>query len=375
MANERIMERNEIAAINAAMVTRFVPPAAEDVWHWTLYPTSGTTAAPILSLARYRFGAGSTQEFLSSMRPLICMGTLGMRLVYTKSVPKDPVEANSVLVLDLKDLTPETAALIADFRPDRLIGPPSFLLWVAEHIDRKTARGVADLHCVGETISSEMERAFLGHFPSATIRALYGAVEFGQISTPTCPYSPRNWYHPLAGITVEIHETDETGVGDILVTGTKNNAVRVERYRTGDIGRIKYGFCACGEYISFEVLGRRGHDFIKLAGAILRQEEFDRVAAHVGLFKEYRVEASSVVEKGGRKGKIVLHARRQGKSGTDAYERELTERFSRELFLTPTRTLANLVDDGIFVPLEIRYMDTSPSSGKSARLTLLPSSD
>lgn len=347
------LDRDDLAAMNNRIVQDFVPPTGEEAWNWRLYMTSGTTSHPILAVAKHRYGAGSTQWFFSSPRSVVCIGTMGMQLFTTKTIRRDAVESNSVLTVNAKDLVPELARIITDFKPDRLVGFPSFVLQVAEYVNGETARGIKDLHMVGEIIRSDVARALLQHFPYATIRSIYGTVEFGQISKPGCPHLALNWYHPRTGVTVEIIDPDKYGVGDIVISGKKNEEVPVDRYRVGDVGHLSKRRCPCGDEVSFEVLGRRGHDYIRLAGALLRQEEFDRVAVILKSFDDYRAEAFAVFESGKMRGKIVLHIYSHAGVGTEALGREVADRFSRELFVTSTRTLAELVASGDFFPLEI----------------------
>lgn len=369
---EGVQDREAIAALNDRFTEEFEPPRGEAAWQWWLYATSGTTGNPIVSVVRGQFGAWSAQGFFTSARTLICVGTMGMRLSYARFSRRDAVETNAYLALDIKDLISGAGPVIGDFRPEKIVGTPSFMLKVAELLDKRTAGDVKHLCCVGEVMTADMARALVRRFPDASIRSAYGAVEYGPLSKPSCAYLPMNWYHPLPSVTVEVHEPDGTGVGDLLVSGMKNGIIPFRRYRVGDVGRLKKEFCPCGESAAFEVIGRRGYDYIKLAGSILRQEEFDRVSRLLGAWDDYRAEASSVIEGGKQKGRITIKAYRSGGRGTDAFEREVAERFSRELYLTPTQTLGDLVERGLFVPLRISYTDRPfPVYNKTVRLSLL----
>jgi hypothetical protein len=104
---------------------------------------------------------------------------------------------------------------------------------------------------------------------------------------------------------------------------------------------------------------------------VLLREEFDRVAVLCrDLFDDYRAEASTRSERGERKGAIVLTVfRRDGCWSVDV-ERAIGRRFSRELFLTSTRTLAELVAAGLFLPLIVKRAEHAfPLKNKEVKLT------
>jgi len=129
--------------------------------------------------------------------------------------------------------------------------------------------------------------------PSASIESVYISVETGAISGIPCGHLGRGMYHPKPGVVVEISGTDADGAGDILVSTQFGKKRRIERYRIGDIGRIIEGACACGAAHTFEVLGRRGYDYVKVAGALFHRAEFDRVAGRCAdFFDDYRIEVS-----------------------------------------------------------------------------------
>lgn len=348
-----MLGRDDIEVLNRRMVQEFVPPQGETVWHWGLRTTSGTTGRPIVAVVERK----ELEWFYRARRSVVCMGTMGIRLHAVKTVRRDPLGENQVLAIDAKDLAPELEPALKDYKPDLFVGFPSFMLRVAEYLDAETAEGVEGINFLGESMTPALEDVFRARFPRARMRGMYVAAEFGVMSKPNCPYLPRNWYHPLTGVTLEVHEPDETGAGDLLVSGLRNGRIMVERYRVGDMGRLKHEFCACGESSAFEVLGRRGYDYIKLAGALLRQEEFDRVAKLLGAFDDYRAEVEQVVEQGRQKGKVLLRIFVGNAPKKDLSAGEIAERFSQELFVTQTKTLADLIESGEFAALAISKAD------------------
>ena len=147
----------------------------------------------------------------------------------------------------------------------------------------------------------------------------------------------------------------EQGIGDILVSVALDDTTRIENYRTGDLGRMLLGPCACGKKEVFEIVGRKGQDYVKLSGATLRREEWDRVSAALHLFDDYRVEASRVVVDGKVQGKVLMRIYRKDGVGTAALAQEIADKVADMVFVTPTRTYSQLVSAGLLFPLAVEF--------------------
>ncbi|MFZ2886925.1 MAG: hypothetical protein WA021_03845 [Minisyncoccia bacterium] len=191
--------------------------------------------------------------------------------------------------------------------------------------------------------------------------------ELGPVSKDHCDCVPLNFFHPYPGVEIEIHEPDEHGVGDILIATTLYGGYRLEGYASGDVGRIRAEKCPCGEAITFEVIGRRGFDFIKLAGALLVRAEFDRVMAMFRSIQDYRVEASTTLA-GDFQGALTIRLYSK-EPPTEQLRREIEASLQEKLFLTQTNTLANLVARGAFKPPVFDWTHQPfPESAKSIKL-------
>jgi phenylacetate-CoA ligase len=236
-------------------------------------------------------------------------------------------------------------------------------------MDSNTRLKVRSINVFGEFLTDTTISMLSEFFPNGTVRSLFAVSEIGAVSTVSCDHQPLNFYHPRPGIEVAVYEPDEVGVGELLVSTLLNQTIPIERYKTGDSVRIHTGECQCGQTTTFEVLGRRGYDYLKIAGVTLRQEETERVAHALHAFDDYRVEASSVREGEHMKGKIVLHVFRKDGVSSEELAREIGTKFARELRLTPTRTLADLVEQKIFVPIEVVFKDMPfPDANKNIKL-------
>jgi hypothetical protein len=115
------------------------------------------------------------------------------------------------------------------------------------------------------------------------------------------------------------------------------------------------GTCPCGRSRVLELHGRAGFDFIKLQGALLHRAEFDRVLArYPAVVRDYRVEASEVRTGDKYKGRVVLTLLTPELGPTETLKREMRDAIEKDLFVTPTQTLAQLVAQGLCMPLEVQ---------------------
>ena len=316
------MERKDFPPVAERMLADLLLAPKSEAKLCGLRMTSGTSGREPLLLA---WGSGVNIHTFpaGAERTVICQGALGMRL-------------GSLLFLRY--------------------GFTSFILKMIDFIDDKTRRAISSLRFTGEGLSKQAEKIMNNLFPKAEIEMLYSSGETGQISKPSCNYLPFNHYHPHDGVTVEIDNPDESGVGDILVSKNFGGDVSIERYRIEDLGRMHNIECECGEKITFEVVGKSGNDYLKLGGAILRREEFDRVAQMCdGLMDDYFALADSVTSEGKIKGRITLTVYKKSGQCDDVALSEIKKRFSEELFLTAEKTLNEMVDGGYLMPLVVEF--------------------
>ena len=107
--------------------------------------------------------------------------------------------------------------------------------------------------------------------------------------------------------------------------------------------------------MTFEVRGRIGYDYVKIGGAQLHSEEFERVAAELDLyFTDFRVEAKIEESAGVLQTSLRLIVLPRGLLLQDpAVQKIVAREFERRLFVTPAKTLHDLVVEGSFLPLRL----------------------
>ncbi len=374
VSEDRILERDDFKReIARRTIEEFTENPPADPRYWYIRTTSGTTGSgPMLVVSPVPDSAG----WLSGgSRRMLCYGALSIRLRTVMAVryddSKDTMMAR-VLPIDGRDLKHYLAALLADFGPQAFWGHPSYIARVAAFMDDGLRAKITQIRFGGELFTRVLREFFTSRFANAWVQGHYMSNECGVIVKPSCNATPPNWYHPKDDVTVEIVDTDESGAGELIMSKPLTDRISVKRYRTGDIARM-HGPCACGEQITFELTGRKGHDYIKLSGALLRREEFDRVACmRPDLLDDYRVIATTVIDDEGLKGKLILEVYCADANRSAARAQAIEAHFLKNLFLTPSQTLGEIITKRLFVPLEVSFTsEPFPLKYKTVKLSLI----
>lgn len=158
------------------------------------------------------------------------------------------------------------------FQPVSLFGYPSSLARLARHIE-ETGFQLRLLRLRAVFVTGEVclphDREVIGKVFAAPVADCYGSREAGFIAHEC----ERGSMHITAeNVIVEIiHEKGERlpagEPGEIVITHLDNYAMPMLRYRTGDIGALKPGRCACGRGLPMmDVVAGRTTDFLHLPG-------------------------------------------------------------------------------------------------------------
>ncbi len=365
-----MMERSDIAALYNEILDEFVAHPPEKPQEYWIRMTSGTTTGRPFLTMWHKKSAADWPHAESMRRFIVAYGLLATRMSNVLSFRINTEnEGALVLPFDAGALEPWVERLLYDFAPDSFYAIPSFAVRISEHMSEESRSNVHTLGFSGEPMSKTLRDLFMSRFPKARQVITFATSETGVITGFPCDYLSPNRYHPREGVVIEVEEPDERGIGYLLISKDLLFGKRMERYKIGDMARIVPEACPCGQALTFEVFGRAGYDFIKVAGAILQREEFDRVASEcAALFDDYYAEAEAVVADGKLKGKIVLTVYRS--NGAPAVE-EIAREFSARIYLSVSQTLEQFVAQGLFLPLTV-LVSTTPlvRDGKAKKLSL-----
>jgi phenylacetate-coenzyme A ligase PaaK-like adenylate-forming protein len=369
-ARQPVLEREGFLQLGLRALEHLVaqPPQRSEVQFFSIRMTSGTSGrTPIIMASEHK--ADTPVGFEHCRTLVIAQGGNNARVgntLFTLTKTKDPTR---ILAIDDSDLVPGLESLFQDLAPDAFRGFPSFIRRVGAYLG-DAREGVRAIKITGEKWTPVMQADFERTFPNARCEIIYGIVEVGVVATSDCPHLARDHYHPVSDAVIGVDAPDESGMGELLISRPFYRDFYAAGYKVGDIGRLDPAPCACGRK-SFELFGRRGTDFLKVAGAVLFREEFDRVAVLCSdLFDDYRAQVSRITDSATERGRIELTVYRRDGAWSDELARNIAARFSGELFLTPTRTLAALAEAGYFEPLSvIRREEPFPFRSKEVKLS------
>jgi phenylacetate-coenzyme A ligase PaaK-like adenylate-forming protein len=352
-----MIERSDFWRISDRVLDAFVQNPPPDPQNFALRASSGTSTGMqhvVVSLTEQRDTHIMLSKWYSgTARAIMFYGTSTVRLANCISQLKVDEPGKRILPIDAEHINPALRPLLTDFKPDRVIGYPSFIAKSIPFFDKETALGVTSIRSVGEALGSDLMNMFAKAFPNADYSTIYHMADVGPISLDHCGQAPLTHFHPCPGVTVEIDEPDETGIGDVLISTTLYGDVHVDQYRCGDIGRIRSEPCPCGAKETFEILGRKGNDYIKIAGGLLVRTEVDRVIALLSPVTDFRIEAS--LDEAAR-GKLTIRFYCKDALPTDALRNEMEKIFVDELFLTHDKTFRQLIAMKAFIPPRFEWV-------------------
>lgn len=154
----------------------------------------------------------------------------------------------------------EIVAFLRALQPGQLVLYPTLLVTLCDQLERSgdTLPGLQRVRTIGEMLQPERRRRAAALL-AAPVTDLYSSRELGHIAIE-CPVS--GLYHVPEGLVVEVLDADgrpcaEGEEGDLVITGLRNYATPLVRYRIGDRA-IRGGACACGRALPTlaRVMGR-----------------------------------------------------------------------------------------------------------------------
>ncbi|MBI4119316.1 MAG: hypothetical protein HY456_00530 [Parcubacteria group bacterium] len=340
---------------------------------FALRTTSGTTTGePCLFVNPIGFRHESRRRTLWIEGPfMICLrGTLLhiFNNFHNKSF------AFQTLVLDPAKFDATMRHAVAEFGADNIFSFPANLVKFMSAFGEtdSLSSGIKFIDLSGDFLSAAQRRLIDRFFRAAELKHGYTLTEAGMVAVPCRElerrYGHSNVYHPASSnnFIVELADADESGCGEIVVTRT-DTAWALLRYRTGDMGRAVREECSCGAGFTLFLAGRKNYDYVRCAGALIVRAELERVVGALSSYiAEWRAEVRERQMNGKLVGELKLIVKPTASYGLDIRRNllPLAERISRNLFLTPNKTLANLVSEGRFLPLAIEITDGFPDAPK-----------
>lgn len=353
--------------------------------HFILRATSGTVSLnePPLFLMPVGLARSGRKRTLWIEGPfMICLRGVLLNILGNRREPNGVLQT---LILDPARLNIKMRQALEEFGADNIFSFPANLIrftsvfTAAEALSSKIQ--IIDLS--GDFLSATQRRIIHEFFHNARLNLNYTMTEAGKISH-SCPelkrrYGRQDVYHPnfLNGTIIELVDMDENGCGEIAVTHL-NHRWALLRYRTGDMGRVVKEKCPCGAKFTLFLAGRKNYDYIRYGGALIVRTELERVMGSLKSYvKEWRGEVREKQTGGKLLGelRILIQPADSHILDINHFLTWLAEHISRNLFLTPDKTLADLASAGRFLPLIIEIRGGFPDAAKQILIRKIDDTD
>ena len=364
-----MLERGDLASIGLEGLKDVEKDAS--LWGYVVRMTSGTTGGKPILIARHI--PTDPELILPSRRMIVAGGTLGFRATVALMffhAHKNSAMSASVMAVGMRETSGDPPSLIEEYDPDFIHGVVSFILTLFSRLTKTAFPSLRKITWGGEYVSGESLGALEKKAPHVHIESWYGCAELGDMALPQCLYRSRFEFHPVRGVSVGVHEPDEKGEGLLLFTRNLTRSVSVRDYCPRDIGSLDTTPCPCGAPLTFSVRGRAQFDVVRVAGAIFHVEECERVMKKLAPYvADYQVVVSERVLDNVPHGQVLLRiVPTKELLHRDSWHSFIAEVFEGSLFITPNRTLGDLIADGTFLPLKVEAVSAFSWGPKKVRL-------
>lgn len=224
----------------------------------------------------------------------------------------------------------------------------------------------------GEYCSEQKQMLFREVFSKAFIEFRFAISEVGHIGY-RCSYlskKPSRFFHPLPLYYIE--PTNPEIGSELIITHLKIvSATPIIRYRTGNNVKLTKNNCRCGQKSLLEVFGRIGFDVIAIQGAQVYTSLVEKALEPFGTYladPNFKVHVYEVKKDNKIMGLLKLQVVLKSNRGLDKISALLKDGVSDRLYLSSTLTLTDLVQKGVFLPLELEFVDRFSPENKHTNI-------
>ena len=272
-----------------------------------------------------------------------------------------------------------TALIVKETSIQGIITSPTILYFFTKELTRinfdKSA--IKWIRLTGEYCTTQKFDFFKSQFPNAKITFSYGSAELASgwlASGYQCKYmynvSP-SFYHINPIYMIEtINDNQEIAAenepGELIHTDLfPGRAFPLIRFKTGDIGTTERRKCRCANDLFFRLTGRKNFDILKFSGIILRSDIVEMALKDFNDILEPNFQMH-VYEKSAN-GKIMPQlvlklSLKENSIISENFKSEVIESVSDKLFLASQKNLKYFIDNKIFLPLEIEFVETEQTN-------------
>jgi phenylacetate-CoA ligase len=373
------LTKDEILAFDVSGRTFF---PAEDVKRYSY--SSGTTGHPIPTIiphGTYDYSVQKKDRFqderfkrLGIKKVLVLLPATTNLFRQTLSLPDPPA---MMLPGDIHNLK-VSARVIHTLSINGIMTTPTALDFLIDELgainfDFSSVRWIS----IGMEFCSTLQfKYFHTKFPKAFFHVSYGNSEIGGTRHYRCEHLAENGspgiFHilPDSGLLEIVNELDQPvpfgQAGEIIYTDLKQKAFPFLRYKMRDMASFEKIDCPCGNKVVLNMHGRTDYDVLKLHGVTIIAELVSRAVEKIQDVAELRFQLHVHEKTTNGKPKIQLNLHLKLRPQLEQAKKDeilveiLREKISANLQLSSKKTLAELVSEGIFLPLQITFVPSWP---------------
>lgn len=336
-------------------------PGSRETKHLHIKTTSGTTGGGITLIVIRKTRFPEKDMYLTNhLRVLAHTAATNTSALGQVSFAFYQSGVRRVMTIDKKDIQrPQITSLLDQFEPTEISITPSSLfhiLWRNSiHQGATWPSALRRLYLSGEPTHASHYEMLTKTKPSVSVLSDYGLAETDTVSY-SCPHLTKKYYddpfvtfHPIEKFGWRIGEPNEDDVGEIIIMQT--NELK-SGYRTGDLGKLVREKCPCGAQKTLYVYGRKDYDIVYCAGATFVAMLISRIFNDfVHSIADYRIEVREKTDGSSPRGSVrilIVPHRNAELEELKKIQNDIHTAMLKRLFVTKTRTLENLVQEGIF---------------------------
>lgn len=339
--------------------------------------SSGTTSSPdslsIILASRQRFKKPNESFGPISAIRLLPPTHQGRDLIKPSLTVKGTMGVGTV-VGDINNL-PLCAKIAARLRINTVVTSPTILYFFMPYLQKEYCLDdIRKIVLIGEYCSKQKAILFRKMFKNSEFVRSYGMSEAqGESIGIGCRFLDSlttNYFHPSPKFYCETIDSGEED--ELVITHLYKNGFPLIRYRTGDAVKLENFDCPCGDNQRMKILGRINYDFFKAYGVIIYAELIDKALAAYANYLDSPDWQLHIYEKliSGKivpRFKLQLILNRDLTGEVKETEKMLAAGVSERLFLSAKKTLASLVAEGFFLPLEVEFVKSFSTASNSAK--------
>ena len=335
--------------------------------------TSGTTKNKKILMLPF---SHPSKSFAKSITNPDKMKNLGVtKIIYVTSPLHGMVRhmiyatKNSVpFVLSKPDNLVLSANMIKEAGIEGIISTPTILeLLIVELTNLGINRQIRWVCLAGEHCSKQKRDLMKKSLPNADIEMVYGSAEAGIIGVQCEEIKKEtNCFHPAEEVFLEVlnengNPEKEATPGNVVITTLTKSAFPLIRYQINDMATVQYKPCKCGALSTFTLLGRSDFDSIKVQGTLIHTEAVERALSMISkdVETDYRLSVYEKRVNNKMLPELIIELIPLDKliANPDEFRQTITETISKNLWLSPRKTLNDLVKANVFLPLRVKLVD------------------